>query len=221
MSQLEKDRQLKRVGVEVDPRLEMTEICDRVCAPGPAILSKARGRRCPGPRQPVRHAPQRVAPHGRGGRWKTALREVGKLLAVPGREPEPPEGLEGRLGQAADSAKQVLNMAPRGGVVGALPGVVREGAAVDLRQLPIQHCWPGDAAPPSSPGGWSSPAAAQGAAEPRHLPPAGARANKLIMRWLAHRGGALISATTNWPNRPALPVAVPSSAATRRPSPAP
>jgi 4-hydroxy-3-polyprenylbenzoate decarboxylase len=69
--------------------------------------------------------------------------------------------------------------------------LVWEGPDVDLARLPIQHCWPGDVAPLVTWGLVITQRAAQGAAEPGHLPPAGDRRNQLIMRWLAHRGGAL------------------------------
>ena len=191
LSQLEQLGQLKRIGVEVDPRLEMTEICDRVLrAGGPAILfEKPKGSAMPVLAN-LFGTPQRVAlGMGEEGDWKTALREVGKLLAYL-KEPEPPKGLKDAWDKLP-VLKQVLNMAPR--VVSSAPcqDVVREGAAVDLGQLPIQHCWPGDAAPLIT---WGlvvtrGPHKARqnlGIYRQQVL-----GANKLIMRWLAHRGGAL------------------------------
>ena len=129
----------------------MTEIADRVLRrrrAGLAVRAPVTGRAAghPGARQPV---PARRS----GWRWawggcrrrQRSLREVGKLLAYL-KEPEPPKGFEGRLGQAAGAeagaqhgAKEVsLRALPAGGV---------EGDEVDLAKLPIQHCWPGDAAP--------------------------------------------------------------------------
>lgn len=145
MSQLEKTGELKRVAVDVDTRLEMTEICDRVLrAEGPAILFE----------QPVsgsiRHdipvlanlfgTPKRVA-LGMGEESVQALREVGKLLAYL-KEPEPPKGLKDAWDKLP-ILKQVLNMAPKTVSSAPCQEIVWEGKDVDLARLPIQHCWPG------------------------------------------------------------------------------
>src|SRR3569623_532991 len=116
------------------------------------------------------------------------LREVGKLLAYL-KEPEPPKGLR----DAWDKwpvLKQGLNMAPKEVKSAPCQEVVREGADGDLSQLPIQHCWPGDVAPLISWGltGSRGPHKKRqnlGIYRQQVLGP-----NKLIMRWLAHRGGA-------------------------------
>jgi 4-hydroxy-3-polyprenylbenzoate decarboxylase len=119
----------------------------------------------------------------------TALREVGKLLAFL-KEPEPPRGLK----DAWDKwpvLKQVLNMSPK--VLSSAPcqDVVWEGKDVDLARLPIQHCWPGDVAPLITWGlvvtrGPEKTRQNLGIYRQQVLGP-----NKVIMRWLAHRGGAL------------------------------
>ena len=131
MAQLERTGELKRVGVEVDTRLEMTEICDRVLrAAGPAILfEKPKGHTIPVLAN-LFGTPKRVA-LGMGEESVQALREVGKLLAYlkepePPRllaylkEPEPPKA-EGRLGQAADPQAGHEHGAENG-VDRALPG---------------------------------------------------------------------------------------------------
>ncbi|MBI5901603.1 MAG: 4-hydroxy-3-polyprenylbenzoate decarboxylase [Rhodocyclales bacterium] len=196
--QLEAIGQLKRITVEVDPVLEMTEIADRVLrAGGPALLFE----------QPKGHAmpvlanlfgtPERVAmgiamgadADDRGGAWKARLRGVGELLATL-KEPDPPKGLRDAWDKLP-VLKQVLNMAPR--VVFSAPcqEVVWQGKDLDLARLPIQTCWPGDAAPLIT---WGlvvtrGPHKARqnlGIYRQQVLGP-----DKLIMRWLAHRGGAL------------------------------
>ena len=97
---LERSGELKRIAVEVDPRLEMTEICDRVLkSGGPALLfEKPKGQQA-GHTIPVLAnlfgTPQRVA-LGMGRDSVAALRELGQLLAQL-KEPEPPTG-----GTAAD-----------------------------------------------------------------------------------------------------------------------
>jgi 4-hydroxy-3-polyprenylbenzoate decarboxylase len=122
MSNWKRRGELKRITVEVDTHLEMTEIADRVLrAGGPALLfEKPQGRAAgdPGARQPVRHAAAGGAGHGRGRRWRP-LREVGKLLAYL-KEPEPPKGLKDAWDKLP-VLKQVLNMAPKEGVERALP----------------------------------------------------------------------------------------------------
>ncbi len=189
IAQLEKIGELKRVSLPVSTHLEMTEICDRVLrAQGPAILFE----NVTGHAMPVLAnlfgTPRRVA-LGMGEESTAALREVGKLLAFL-KEPEPPRGLK----DAWDKwpvLKQVLNMSPK--VLSSAPcqEVVWEGADVDLGKLPVQHCWPGDVAPLITWGlvvtrGPDKSRQNLGVYRQQVIAP-----NKVIMRWLAHRGGAL------------------------------
>jgi 4-hydroxy-3-polyprenylbenzoate decarboxylase len=189
IAQLEKMGELKRIAVEVDPNLEMTEIADRVLrAGGPALLFE----NPKGGTMPVLAnlfgTVRRVA-LGMGEDDPSRLREVGKLLAYL-KEPEPPKGLR----DAWDKwpvLKQVLNMAPKEVKHAPCQEIVWEGADVDLGRLPIQHCWPGDVAPLITWGltvtrGPHKTRQNLGIYRQQVLGP-----NKLIMRWLAHRGGAL------------------------------
>jgi len=189
IAQLEKMGELKRIAVEVDPKLEMTEIADRVLrAGGPALLfEKPKGHTMPVLAN-LFGTVKRVA-LGMGEDDPSRLREVGKLLAYL-KEPEPPKGLR----DAWDKwpvLKQVLNMAPKEVKSAPCQEVVREGADVDLSRLPIQHCWPGDVAPLITWGltvtrGPHKKRQNLGIYRQQVIGP-----NKLIMRWLAHRGGAL------------------------------
>jgi 4-hydroxy-3-polyprenylbenzoate decarboxylase len=190
---LETRGQLKRIATPVSPRLEMTEIADRVLrAAGPALLFEA-------PRDGERQwdipvlanlfgTPERVA-LGMGEESVQALREVGQLLAYL-KEPEPPRGLRDAW-EKWPVLKQVLSMSPR--VVGnpACQQQVVEGDAVDLERLPVQTCWPGDAGPLIT---WGL-VVTRGPARPRQNLGIYRQQligrDKLIMRWLAHRGGAL------------------------------
>ncbi|MDD4929376.1 MAG: 4-hydroxy-3-polyprenylbenzoate decarboxylase [Gallionella sp.] len=189
IAQLEKIGELKRISVPVSTHLEMTEICDRVLrAQGPAILFE----NVAGHSMPVLAnlfgTPRRVA-LGMGEESVVALREVGRLLAYL-KEPEPPRGLK----DAWDKwpvLKQVMNMSPK--VLSRAPcqDVVWEGADVDLGKLPIQHCWPGDIAPLITWGlvvtkGPEKTRQNLGIYRQQVVAP-----DKVIMRWLAHRGGAL------------------------------
>ncbi|OGA05541.1 MAG: 3-octaprenyl-4-hydroxybenzoate decarboxylase [Betaproteobacteria bacterium RIFCSPLOWO2_02_64_14] len=189
LAQLEARGELKRIGVEVDPRLEMTEICDRVLrAQGPALLFE----RPTGHRMPVLAnlfgTPQRVA-FGMGRESVAAVRELGALLAQL-KEPEPPKGFKDAW-EKLPLVRQIFSMTPR--VVTSAPcqEVVWEGGDVDLSRLPIQTCWPGDAAPLIT---WGL-VVTRGPGKARqnlgiYRQQVIAR-NKVIMRWLAHRGGAL------------------------------
>jgi 4-hydroxy-3-polyprenylbenzoate decarboxylase len=189
IGQLEAMGELRRITVEVDPKLEMTEICDRVLrAGGPAILFE----RPKGSAMPVLAnlfgTPRRVA-LGMGEESTEALREVGRLLAYL-KEPEPPRGLRDAW-EKLPVLKQVLNMAPK--VVSSAPcqEVVWEGSDVDLSRLPVQTCWPGDAGPLITWGlvvtrGPNKARQNLGIYRQQVIAP-----NKVIMRWLAHRGGAL------------------------------
>ena len=194
IAQLESQGELKRITTEIDPRLEMTEICDRVLkAGGPAILfENPKGHTIPVLGN-LFGTPRRVA-MGMGKESVAALRGVGELLAAL-KEPEPPKGLK----DAWDKfpvLKQVLNMAPR--VVSSAPcqEIVWEGKDVDLAQLPVQTCWPGDAGPLIT-WGLVVTRGPQGVARPRTRQNLGIyrqqviAPDKVIMRWLAHRGGAL------------------------------
>jgi 4-hydroxy-3-polyprenylbenzoate decarboxylase len=189
LAQLESKGELKRIAVEVSPRLEMTEVSDRVLrAGGPALLFE----RPTGHRIPVLAnlfgTVERVAA-AMGVANVAALRDMGRLLAYL-KEPEPPTGLRD-LWDKFPLFRQVLNMAPRVRSGAPCQDIVWEGKEVDLARLPVQTCWPGDAGPLIT---W-------GLTVTRG--PAKARQNlgiyrqqvigrdRLIMRWLAHRGGAL------------------------------
>jgi 4-hydroxy-3-polyprenylbenzoate decarboxylase len=189
MHQLEQRGELKRIAQEVDPCLEMTEICDRTLrAGGPALLfENPKGHSIPVLAN-LFGTPERVA-FGMGADSVAALRDVGRLLAIL-KEPEPPKGFKD-LWDKLPTYKQVLNMPPK--VVKDAPcqEVVLEGDAVDLARLPIQTCWPGDVGPLIT---WGLTVTRGPHKERQNLgiyrQQVIAR-NKVIMRWLAHRGGAL------------------------------
>ena len=111
IAQLEKQGELKRIGAEVSPYLEMTEICDRVLRRGgPALLfERPRGHSIPVLAN-LFGTPRRVA-LGMGEESADALREVGRLLAYL-REPEPPRGLKDAWDKLP-MLKKVLDMAPK------------------------------------------------------------------------------------------------------------
>ena len=189
IAQLERQGELKRITLPVDPYLEMTEICDRTLrAGGPALLfENPKGSNIPVLANLFGTA-RRVA-LGMGQDSVEALREVGTLLAYL-KEPEPPKGWRD-VWDKLPVLKQVLSMVPK--VVSKAPCQENtiEADAVDLSKLPIQTCWPGDAGPLIT---WAL-VVTKGPFKDRHnlgiyRQQVLAR-NKLIMRWLAHRGGAL------------------------------
>jgi 4-hydroxy-3-polyprenylbenzoate decarboxylase len=194
-SRLETLGELRRVHTAVSPVLEMTELCDRVLkAGGPALLFD----------KPVGHTmpvlgnlfgtARRVA-LGMGvdadadDAALKSLRDVGHLLSSM-KEPQPPKGLKDAA-RLLSLAKAVWDMAPKTISSPPCQEIVREGADVDLAQLPIQTCWPQDAAPLVTWGltvtrGPNKPRQNLGIYRQQLI-----GRNKLIMRWLAHRGGAL------------------------------
>jgi 4-hydroxy-3-polyprenylbenzoate decarboxylase len=190
IAQLEKLGELKRVAAAVDPRLEMTEICDRVLRRGgPAVLFE----------KPTGHAipvlanlfgtPRRVA-LGMGADSVDALRDIGKLLAFL-KEPEPPQGFKDVLERWIPIGRQVMHMAPKEVSAPPCREVVWEGKDVDLGRLPVQTCWPGDAGPLITWGlvvtrGPHKKRQNLGIYRQQVIAP-----DKTIMRWFAHRGGAL------------------------------
>ncbi len=186
---LEQRGELKRITTEVDPYLEITEICDRTLrAGGPALLfENPKGYDIPLLGN-LFGTPERVA-LGMGEESVEALREVGKLLAFL-KEPEPPKGFKDAW-EKLPVFKQVLNMGPK--VVRKAPcqEVVLEGENVNLDRLPIQTCWPGDAGPLVT---WPLVITRGPEKERQNLGIYRMQKigkNRLIMRWLAHRGGAL------------------------------
>ncbi|HET8710109.1 MAG TPA: 4-hydroxy-3-polyprenylbenzoate decarboxylase [Spongiibacteraceae bacterium] len=189
IADLEKRGELKRISLPVDPKLEMTEIADRVLrAGGPALLfENPKGYSIP-VLSNLFGTEQRVA-LGMGQESVSALREVGELLAYL-RQPDPPKGLRDAW-EKAPILKQVLNMAPKE-INNALCQVhVQSGDAVDLTKLPIQTCWPDDVAPLIT---WPLVVTRGPHKERQNLGIYRLQLlgkNKLIMRWLSHRGGAL------------------------------
>ncbi len=189
IAKLKQSGELTEVALPVSPYLEMTELCDRTLrAAGPALLFT----------RPVGHTmpvlgnlfgtPQRVA-MGMGADDVSELRKIGHLLAAL-KEPEPPKGLRDVLGLGS-LIKSVWDMAPRELRSAPCQEIVWEGSEVDLARLPIQHCWPGDIAPLITWGlvitrGPNKKRQNLGIYRQQVIGP-----NKLIMRWLAHRGGAL------------------------------
>ena len=189
IEQLEARGELKRITQPISTELEMTEIADRTLrAGGPALLFE----------NPIGHSipvlanlfgtPERVA-MGMGQDSVEALREVGKLLAFL-KEPEPPKGIKDLI-QKLPVFKQVLNMPAKEVSKAPCQEVVLAGEQVDLTQLPIQHCWPGDVAPLIT---WGLTVTRGPLKKRQNLGIYRQQLlakNKLIMRWLSHRGGAL------------------------------
>ena len=189
IAQLEQSGELKRIQVEVDPYLEMTEIADRVLKKaGPALLfENVKGHNIPVLAN-LFGTPKRVA-MGMGEDSVEALREVGKLLAFL-KEPEPPQGLKEAL-STLPKYKKVLDMAAKKVKRAPCQQVVLEGDAVDLNNIPIQTCWPDDVAPLIT---WGL-VVTKGPHKARQnlgiYRQQVIAKNRVIMRWLSHRGGAL------------------------------
>ncbi len=189
ITQLEQLGELKRVQAGVSPHLEMTALCDRTLrAGGPALLFE----------QPTGHSipvlgnlfgtTRRVA-LGMGVNDVGELRQFGHVLATL-KEPEAPKGFKELIGMGS-LVKTLWSMAPKELRSAPCQDVVWESADVDLSKLPIQHCWPGDVAPLIT---WGL-VITQGPHKARqnlgiYRQQVLAR-NKVIMRWLPHRGGAL------------------------------
>ncbi|MBL6734918.1 MAG: 4-hydroxy-3-polyprenylbenzoate decarboxylase [Shewanellaceae bacterium] len=186
---LETCGQLKRIPHEVDPYLEITEISDRVLRQGgPALLfENPKNATMPILTNLFGH-PKRVA-MALGKHDAKDLRDVGRLLAFL-KEPEPPQGFKDVV-QKIPMYRQALNMPVKQVKKAACQEVVMQGDAVDLHQLPIQHCWPGDAAPLVTWGLTITRGPHQKRLNIGIYRQQLLGRNKLIMRWLDHRGGAL------------------------------
>jgi len=189
LAQLDRMGDLKRIDIPVSPNLEMTEIADRTLrAEGPALLfNKPSGHTIPVLAN-LFGTPKRVA-LGMGASDVGELRRIGHVLARL-KEPEPPKGVKDIMDMGS-LVKAVWDMAPKEVKGAPCQEIVWEGADVDLGRLPIQHCWPGDIAPLITWGlvitkGPNKKRQNLGIYRQQVLGP-----NKVIMRWLAHRGGAL------------------------------
>ena len=189
LDMLEANGDLVRIKEEIDPNLEMTEIADRTLrGGGPALLfENPKGYDVPLLAN-LFGTEKRVA-QGMGADSIEALREIGELLAYL-RQPDPPKGMRDLIDKAP-LLKKVLNMGPKTISRPPCQDVIIEGDEVDLNKLPIQTCWPGDVGPLVT---WPL-VITRGPEKPRmnlgiyRMQLIGR--NKLIMRWLSHRGGAL------------------------------
>ena len=193
LTQLEHTGELRRVRQAVSPRLEMTEICDRLLrAGGPAVLFENVVEEGRPHSMPVLGnlfgTPRRVA-LGMGAESMEALRDIGRVLSAL-KEPEPPRGLR-EAGKLLGLVKAVWDMAPKSVSSPPCQEIVWEGNDVDLARLPIQTCWPGDVAPLIT---WGLTITKGPHKKRQNLGIYRQQVigrNKVIMRWLAHRGGAL------------------------------
>ncbi|HVV69672.1 MAG TPA: 4-hydroxy-3-polyprenylbenzoate decarboxylase [Gammaproteobacteria bacterium] len=187
--QLENLGQLQRVSVAIDPKLEITEVCDRTLRQqGPALLFE----------KPLHSkipllgnlfgTPERIA-MGMGKSSLQEVRELGNLLAFLSA-PEPPQNLK-EAWKSLPILKKIFHMSAK--VVKSAPcqEYVVEGNAVDLGQFPIQTCWPDDAGPLITWGLVISKGPHQKRQNLGIYRQQVIARNKVIMRWLAHRGGAL------------------------------
>nr|WP_165312477.1 4-hydroxy-3-polyprenylbenzoate decarboxylase [Vibrio ziniensis]QIH42931.1 4-hydroxy-3-polyprenylbenzoate decarboxylase [Vibrio ziniensis] len=189
LEHLEAHGQLKRITHPIDPHYEMTEISDRTLRQaGPALLFE----------NPIGYdvpvltnlfgTPERVA-IGMGRESVQDLREVGKLLAYL-KEPEPPRGFRDALDKLP-VFKQVLNMPAKRLRKAPCQDIIWQGDEVDLDKIPVMSCWADDVAPLLTWGltitrGPNKKRQNLGIYRQQKI-----AKNKIIMRWLAHRGGAL------------------------------
>lgn len=195
MDLLEKEGKLVRVSEPVSTNLEMTEIQTRLLAEdGPAVLFENPVTETGEPASmPVLvnlfGTVDRVAMGM--GRKPHELRAVGETLAFL-RQPEPPEGIKEAMGMLP-VLKTVMAMRPKTVRSAPCQEVVLTGDDVNLDDLPIQICWPGEPAPlitwplvvTKGPGDEKSDDYNLGIYRMQKL-----GRNKTIMRWLKHRGGA-------------------------------
>lgn len=191
---LEEQGKLKRIKYPVSPYLEITEIADRVLRAGGAALLFEKPIKADGtPYEfPVLAnlfgTTERVA-MGMGASDVSQLREIGETLAYL-KEPEPPKGFKDAVSKLP-LLKDVWSMNPN--IVKNAPcqEIVWEKDEVDLYRLPIQHCWAEDVAPLLT---WGLTVTKGPHKKRQNLGIYRQQLlgkNRLIMRWLAHRGGAL------------------------------
>ena len=189
IDQIGKDGDLKRISKKIDPKLEITEISDRTLRQrGPALLFEKAGDSTIPLLSNLFGTEERVA-KAMGESQVTALRDVGKLLAFL-KEPEPPKGFIDAV-KSLPIYRKILDMSPKVVRNPHCQQIKITGSDVDLSMLPIQTCWPGDAGPLITWGlvitkGPTKPRQNMGIYRQQVI-----AKNKVIMRWLSHRGGAL------------------------------
>ena len=187
--QLEQEGELKRISQKVDPYLEITEICDRVIRQkGPALLFEQAGNSKIPLLANLFGSELRVA-RALGENQADSLREIGKLLAFL-KEPEPPRGFKEAL-KTLPIYKKVLDMSPKLVKKPVCQEVCYTGDEVDLSMLPIQTCWPGDAAALITWGLVTTRGPLKSRQNLGIYRQQVIGKNRLIMRWLPQRGGAL------------------------------
>jgi 4-hydroxy-3-polyprenylbenzoate decarboxylase len=194
IGQLERQGELVRVTEPLSARLEMTALADQVLrAGGPSLLvTNPVGYKIPALVN-LFGTTRRVA-LGMGAESLAEMREIGHVLARL-KEPEPPKGLKD-AGRLMAMVKALWDMKPDRVRSAPCQEVVREGGDVNLGELPIQTCWPGDAGPLIT-WGLVITRGPQSVAQPRSRQNLGIYRQQVIgkreviMRWLAHRGGAL------------------------------
>ncbi len=186
---LEAEGDLKRIRQTVDPHLEITEVADRVLrAGGPALLFEKPGDSPMPLLANLFGTEQRVAA-ALGEEQASALREVGKLLAFL-KEPEPPKGFKAAM-KTLPIYRKVLDMSPKLVKKPLCQQNILRDDEVDLARLPVQTCWPGDAGPLIT---WGLVTTRGPTRERQNLGIYRMQVigrNRVIMRWLSHRGGAL------------------------------
>jgi len=189
IDQLERGGDLKRISKRISPNLEITEISNRVLrAGGPALLFENPGESKIPLLSNLFGTEQRVA-QALGEDNAAALREVGKLLAFL-KEPAPPKGFKEAM-KTLPIYKKILDMSPKVVKNPKCQQIQLHGDDVDLSVLPIQTCWPGDAAPLIT---WGLVTTRGPTRQRQNMGIYRQQLigrNRLIMRWLTHRGGAL------------------------------
>ena len=207
ITELEKQAELKRITLPVKSKLEITEICRRTLErKGPALLFENVVNNSIPVLANLFGTTKRVA-IAMGKNDLSGLRELGQLLAQL-KQPEPPAGIKDTI-EKLPVLKKALSMPVKTLSQGKCQENVIEGENVDLSTLPIQTCWPKDVAPLIT---WGLVITKGPYKKRQNLGIYRQQligGNKLIMRWLSQRGGALDFKdwSEKYPDKP-FPIAV-------------
>ncbi len=163
LTALEREGELRRIGVPVSPKLEITEIADRMSkSPAPRVSEFARqfdprfahlgGQALLFENVEGAKFPLAINTFGSYRRMEMALgctdggftRLAEKIARII--KPEPPVGLMDKLKKLPELAK-LASYTPRLTRGGRCQQVVKTGAEVNLFDLPILKCWPDDGDP--------------------------------------------------------------------------
>jgi len=187
---LENEKDLRRIQAEISPKFEITEVCHRTLKQGgPALLFEKTGKHQSIPLLGNLFGSSSRVCNAIGLKQPHELRDFGRQLAFLS-QPQMPDGLADAA-QKIGRFRRLAHVNPREISNPPCREVILDKQQIDLSNLPIQTCWPEDAGPLITFGlvitkGPNNARQNIGIYRQQVI-----GKNRVIMRWLRHRGGAI------------------------------